>query len=153
MLTPLQPPTCLGAQDPQSLPMPLPVLPVRVTCGFPSPAEDFYGAGDVLDINQHVILNPVATFYAEADTGTSMIDFGIYPGDTLVIDRSITARSGDIVMVNWDGGFMVKQLRMRGGHYELHSGNAANAPIIVPPDIELDVWGVVTWSFRKQYTR
>lgn len=143
----------LGAHDLLALPMPLPLLPVRATCGFPSPAEDFYGAQDVLDINQRVVRNPVATFYVEADTGTSMVDFGIFPGDTLVVDRSITARPGDIVMVNWDGGFTVKQLRLRAGRYELHSGNPANAPIIVPEDMELDVWGVVTWSFRKQLRR
>ena len=107
----------------------------------------------MLDINQRVVRNPVATFYVEADTGTSMVDFGIFPGDTLVVDRSITARPGDIVMVNWEGGFTVKQLRLRAGRYELHAGNPANAPIIVPEDVELDVWGVVTWSFRKQFRR
>ncbi|NIK06848.1 DNA polymerase V [Xanthomonas arboricola] len=108
---------------------------------------------DVLDINQRVISNPVATFFVEADTGTSMVDFGIFPGDTLVVDRSLEAKHGDIIMVLWDGGFMIKQLRRRVGRFELHSGNPANAPILVPEDVGLDVWGVVTWSFRKQLRR
>ena len=73
----------------------------------------------LLDINQHVVRNPVATFYVEADTGTSVVEFGIFPGDTLVVDRSLTARHGDIVMVCWEGGFTVKQLRLRAGRYEL----------------------------------
>ena len=153
MLDTTLPPGYLGAAHLHATPLPLLLLPVRVTCGFPSPAEDFYGSQDVLDINQHVVRNPVATFYVEADTGTSMVEFGIFPGDTLVVDRSLTARHGDIVMVCWEGGFTVKQLRLRAGRYELHSGNPANAPIVVPEDVELDVWGVVTWSFRKQLRR
>ena len=153
MLDTTLPPGYLGAANLHPLPLHLPLLPVRVTCGFPSPAEDFYGSQDVLDINQRVVRNPVATFFVEADTGTSMVEFGIFPGDTLVVDRSLTARHGDIVMVNWEGGFTVKQLRLRAGRYELHSGNPANAPIVVPEDVELDVWGVVTWSFRKQWRR
>ena len=153
MLDTTLPPGYLGAAHLQSLPLHLPLLPVRATCGFPSPAEDFYGSQDVLDINQRVVRNPVATFYVEADTGTSMVEFGIFPGDTLVVDRSLTARHGDIVMVCWEGGFTVKQLRLRAGRYELHSGNPSYSPILVPEDVELDVWGVVTWSFRKQLRR
>ncbi|HEL4661129.1 TPA: translesion error-prone DNA polymerase V autoproteolytic subunit [Stenotrophomonas maltophilia] len=126
-----------------------PLLPVNVTCGFPSPAEDFYGAGDGLDLNQHCISNPVATFFAQADTGTSMVGFGIQPGDTLIVDRSRTPRSGDIVMVNWEGGFTVKKLVQRRGRFELHSSADDIPPIIVPPEIELDVWGVATWSFTR----
>jgi len=147
----LSPPGLLGAADLRAEPMPLPLLGFRVTCGFPSPAEDYMA--DVLDINQRVVSNPVATFFVEADTGTSMVDFGIFPGDTLVVDRSLEAKHGDIVMVNWEGGFMIKQLRRRGGRFELHSGNQANAPILVGEDVGLDVWGVVTWSFRKQLRR
>ncbi|WP_334180294.1 translesion error-prone DNA polymerase V autoproteolytic subunit [Pseudoxanthomonas sp.] len=155
MLNQPLPPHYLGAAPLHPPVLDLPLLPVRATCGFPSPAEDFYGSQDVLDINQRVVRNPVATFYVEADTGTSMVEFGIFPGDTLVVDRSIQAKHGDIVMVNWEGGFTVKQLRLRAGRYELHSGNSTYAPppILVPEDTELDVWGVVTWSFRRQFRR
>lgn len=145
------PPTLLGAADLHAEPMPLPHLGFRVTCGFPSPAEDYMG--EVLDINQRVISNPVATFFATAE-GDSMEGLGIEAGDTLVIDKSLEPKHLDIVMVNWDGGFMVKQLRRRGGRLELHSGDpATNPPILVGDDQELDVWGVVTWSFRKQLRR
>lgn len=48
---------------------------------------------------------------------------------------------------------MVKPLRRRGGRLELHSGKPVNSPIFVPDDVGLDVWGVVTWSFRKQLRR
>lgn len=109
--------------------------------------------GEPLDLNRRCVRNPVATFFVEADTGTSMVDFGIFPGDTLVVDRSLTPRTGDIVMVLWEGGYTIKQFRRRAGKFELHAGNGEIAPILVPEDVELDVWGVVTWSFRKQWRR
>lgn len=139
----------LACLDPAYLP--LPMLGYRASCGFPSPAEDHMD--EPLDLNQRCVRNPVATFFVEADTGTSMVEFGIFPGDTLVVDRSLTPRSGDILMVLWEGGYTIKQFRRRAGRFELHSGNPAVAPFVVPQDVELDVWGVVTWSFRKQLRR
>jgi len=141
----------LGPATASPTPFSRPVLGFRATCGFPSPAEDFIG--DELDLNERCVRNPVATYFVEADTGTSMIDYGIYPGDTLVVDRSIDARHGDIVMVLWEGGYMVKQISIRGRRVELMSGNPDNPPILVPPESDLLVWGVVTWSFRKQFRR
>ena len=41
-----------------------------------------------------------------------------------------------------EGGFTVKKLYMRGNRIVLAS-SAGFAPIIVPEDVELDVWGVV----------
>lgn len=139
----------LAASDPPARVLPL--LGYRVTCGFPSPAEDFMG--EDLDLNERCIRNPVATYFVEADTGTSMVDFGIHPGDTLVVDRSIDARHGDVVMVLWDGGYMVKKLSIRGRRVELISGNPDHPPILVPSESDFMIWGVVTWSFRKQFRR
>lgn len=82
-----------------------------------------------------------------------MIGLGIDQGDTLVIDRSLEPKHGDIVLVLWEGGFMVKRLAMSRNRLALHSGHPDHPPILVPPDIELDVWGVVTWSFKKQLRR
>ena len=147
------PPGTVGPADIEPKRLALPLLSVRATCGFPSPAEDFFGVEDLLDLNQRCIDNPVATFFMEADTGESMVGFGIYPGDTLVVDRSRNPQPGDIVIAIWEGGFVCKQLRKRAGRFELHSGHPDHAPIQVPPDVELEVWGVVTWSFRSQVRR
>lgn len=124
-----------------------PLLGQRATCGFPSPAEDHMA--EELDLHERCIRNPVATYFVEADTGTSMVGFGIHPGDTLIVDRSIHPRSGDIVMVLWDGGYMVKQLEIRSGKVRLLSGSEEHQPILVNSEEELLVWGVVTWSLHK----
>ena len=123
---------------------------MRVACGFPSPAEDFMG--EDLDLTKRCISNPAATFFAEAE-GESMVGFGIHPGDTLVLDRSITAKDGDIALVLWEGGLTVKKLRMRRNAIELVSGDSQYPPIRVTEDSDLQVWGVVTWSFRKHLRR
>ena len=144
MLTPTPYPSQPG------LALPLPLLGMRVSCGFPSPAEDHMG--EDLDLNQHCISNPLATFFATAE-GNSMVEFGIHHGDTLIVDRSITAKDGDTALVLWDGGFMVKKLRIRGQRVELRSGNPDHPPILVPPETELMVWGVITWSFHPHTRR
>lgn len=102
-----------------------------------------------LDLNVRCIRNPIATYFVEADTGDSMLEANIEPGSTLVVDRSIKPQPGDIVMALWDGGYTVKRLRFIDGHYELHSANPAYRPIVVPPDVELEIWGVVTWVFHR----
>ena len=71
-----------------------------------------------------------------------MVDYGIHDGDLLIVDRSINARPGHTVVALWDGGFVVKKLYIRGGRIVLAS-SAGYRPIIVPEDVELDVWGVV----------
>ena len=120
----------------------LPMLAQRAACGFPSPAEDFFRVDDRLDLNEKLIANPAATFLVQADCGGSMVDHGIQDGDLLIVDRSINARPGHTVVVLWEGGFTVKKLYVRGGRVVLAS-SAGYPPIIVPEDIELDVWGVV----------
>lgn len=134
--------------NPRPAPRPsLPFLSVRVTAGFPSPAEDFQM--DSLDLTARCVRNPVATFFAEVDQSTSMIDYGVFPGDTLIVDRSITAKSGHMVIAHWNGGLTVKKLEIRRGRVRLLSGNPENPPIIVPEEDQLEIWGVVTWSMRK----
>lgn len=120
----------------------LPMLAMTGACGFPSPAEDFFREDDRLDLNEKLIANPAATFLVQADCGGSMVDYGIQDGDLLIVDRSINARPGHTVVVLWEGGFTVKRLYMRGNRIVL-AASAGYAPIIVPEDIELDVWGVV----------
>jgi DNA polymerase V len=125
----------------------LPMLATRAACGFPSPAEDFFCEDDRLDLNEKLIPNPPATFLVQADCGGSMIDYGIHDGDLLIVDRSICARPGHTVVVLWEGGFTVKKLYVRGNRIVL-AASAGFAPIVVPEDVELDVWGVVRSSIH-----
>ena len=145
------PPGLLGPVNLPLSKLARPLLGNRVTCGFPSPAEDFMG--EDLDLNQRCIRRPSSTFFVEADTGQSMEGVGIYPGDTLIVDRSIDAKNGHVVIVLWEGGYMCKKLRIHSGRVALVSAHPDHPPIVVPPDMELEIWGVVTWSFHSHVRR
>ena len=125
----------------------LPMLAMQGACGFPSPAEDFFREDDRLDLNEKLIANPPATFLVQADCGGSMVDYGIQNGDLLIVDRSINPRPGHTVVALWEGGFIVKKLYVRGTQIVLAS-SAGFAPIVVPEDVELDIWGVVRSSIH-----
>lgn len=148
--SPLPSPTFLGRSASTPSALALPTLGFRACCGFPSPAEDFLG--EDLDLSDLCIRNPVATFFAQAE-GDSMKAFGIEAGDMLIIDKSVEAKHGDIVLVLWEGGLTVKQLRFRRHGLQLVSGDDEVAPIVVDEDCDLQVWGVITWSFKKQLCR
>ncbi|MBH1425613.1 translesion error-prone DNA polymerase V autoproteolytic subunit [Stenotrophomonas maltophilia] len=128
--------------------LPLPVLGSTAACGFPSPAEDFFREEDRLDLNAKLAPNPPATFLVQADCGGSMADFGIHDGDLLVVDRSISPRPGHTVVALWEGGFVCKKLYMRNNCMVLASGSGYPS-IVVPEDVELEIWGVVRWSITQ----
>lgn len=75
-----------------------------IKAGFPSPADDYMS--DSLDFNRDLIKHPEATFYGRVE-GDSMIDLGICEGDIAVIDRSIEAEHGDVVVSYINGEFKI----------------------------------------------
>jgi DNA polymerase V len=77
-----------------------------------------------------------------------MIDAGIFPGDVLVVDRSITAQHGDIVIAEFNGELTVKKLEMNPV-IRLVPMNNQHAPIDIPEGSELEIFGVVTTSIHS----
>ena len=117
-----------------------------ISAGFPSPAEDFTALSISLD--KHLIQNPAATFMAYAN-GNSMIRAGIYNGDILIIDRSLNARDGDIIIAILLGGFTVKQLSIVKDTFSLIPRNPQYSPVKISGDMDFEIWGVVTYSISK----
>lgn len=122
----------------------LPLFLTPAACGFPSPAQDY--VEQTIDLNQHCVSHPAATFYVRA-SGHSMIGEGINDGDMLIIDRAITARHGDIVLACLDGEFTVKILQT--DPMALLPANPSFSPIILQEGQELDIFGVVTFVLHK----
>ena len=115
-----------------------------VEAGFPSPAEE-----DLLDsvsIDKLLIKNPNSSFLLEV-SGDSMTQAGIMPKDFVVVDKSLTAREGDIVIARVDGDWTIKYLRKEDGKYILEAANPKYDPI--KPKQELTVAGVVVGIIRK----
>ena len=121
-------------------------LPIAegLKAGFPSPAEDYNH--ETLDFNRDLIRNPEATFYGKVE-GDSMIEAGINDGDIAVIDRSIEAQDGDIVVGYINDEFTIKYLDLRhrkDGYIELRPANKDFKPIRIDADDDFEVWGVPT---------
>ncbi|MEE2003239.1 translesion error-prone DNA polymerase V autoproteolytic subunit [Alkalimonas sp. MEB108] len=126
-------------------PVELPFFSCRVAAGFPSPAQDYVER--MLDLNELCIQHPNATFFVRVE-GDSMIDAGIHSNDVLVVDRSIDAVHGDIVVAEVSGEFTVKELCTKP-YLQLNPKNPAYQPIRLRSGDELNIFGVVTSVVRQ----
>lgn len=118
----------------------LPMSLERVAAGFPSPAQDYIE--DTLNLNELCVRHPDSTFYVRV-SGNSMRGIGIYPGDVLVVDRSLRAHHGDIVIAVVDGEFTVKELALQPKP-ALLARNPDYPPIRINAETEVEINGVVT---------
>jgi len=112
-----------------------------VAAGFPSPADDHIESK--LDLNDYLVKHPSATFFVRV-TGNSMINAGIHNNDILIVDRSIEARHGKIIIATIDGQMTVKRLYHRSGKTILMPENKDFKPIEIIDFTDAMIWGVVT---------
>ena len=124
---------------------PKPFLPT-IMAGFPSPAEDFTDLS--LSLDKTLIQNPSATFMAYAD-GESMILMGIHHGDIVIVDKSLTAVDGDVIVAVLNGEFLIKQLAYIKDKPALIPYNPDFPIIQITPEMDFEVWGVVIHSIRS----
>ena len=112
-----------------------------VAAGFPAPTEDYIEGK--IDLNRHLVKHPDSTFLVRV-VGESMRDAGIHPRDLLVVDRSLEAISGKVVIAVVDGELTVKRLRKHRNKLWLMPENPNFQPIEIGENMELHIWGVVT---------
>lgn len=132
-----------------SKPMLLPLYGQKIPAGFPSPADDYLERR--LSLDEHLVPNKDSTFLVRA-RGNSMVGAGIFDGDLMIVDKSLDAQIGDIVVAVVDGEFTVKYLAQRGGAIYLKPANARHNDIEFNDGQEMAIWGVVT-STVKQFRR
>lgn len=129
------------------LPVKLPLYSSKVSAGFPSPAEEHVEKR--LDPNDFLIDQEDATFFVTIQ-GYSMMDVGLLPGDKAVVDRSKTPNVGDIVLAVINGEFTIKTLaKNKAGTPRLLPANKDFKPIEITEEMQFEIWGVVTGSFRR----
>ena len=124
----------------------MPYISSGIKAGFPSPAADFDGSR--ISIDQIVVKNATATFYAKAN-GNSMIGAGIDDGDILVIDKSIEPQDGKIAVCFIDGEFTVKRIKVQENSLLLLPENKLFEPIEVTQENDFIIWGIVTYVLKK----
>lgn len=118
----------------------LPFYGSSVKAGFPSPAEDY--AESQLDLNEHLIAHPAATFFVRA-SGNSMINAGIHDKDLLIVDRSLEPVSGKIVIAAINGELTVKRFQKTSNGGVLVAENPDYPPILLSSSDHVHMWGVV----------
>lgn len=127
-------------------PLPITLFSGKVEAGFPSPCADY--AHGKINLNEHLFLNENASYLFRVQ-GDSMTNIGIYTGDTLIVDRSITPEHNHIVLAIVDEEFTIKRLFKRRKEIKLVAENPAFADIVFSEGQELRVWGVVTYNLHK----
>ena len=129
-----------------SVPLYLDVCTWKVPAGFPSPAADH--TQERVDLNKELIRNKDATYLFRVK-GDSMTGAGIYEGDTLVVDRSVTPKHNHIVLALLNNEFTVKRLYRRGGGVKLVAENNIYPVRLIKEEDDFVVWGVVTFNLHK----
>lgn len=130
--------------------IPLPYADQGIQAGFPSPAQDYIS--ETVDLNREIVKHPAATFYGRV-SGDSMIEEGIEQGDMLVIDRSLQPEEGDLVVCCVDGDFTLKRIHIEPGRVWLLPSNETYDPILVTPENQFSIWGVVTYTIKRNRRR
>jgi DNA polymerase V len=110
--------------------------------GFGAAADDYMERG--IDLNEQLILNKPATFFFRMN-GDAMIEDGIFSGDILIVDRSVKATSGKVIVAVLDGELLVRRLQKNFNSVELVAANKKMSNIQLSAfDDVANVWGVVT---------
>jgi len=123
----------------------VPLYVESVSAVFSPPAQE--AVEKSLNFNAFCVAHPEATFYVRAQ-GDSMIDVGIHSNDVLVVDRSLTARHGDIVIECIHGEMTVKTLELKP-NVLLRPKNKAYKAIPITEESGLEIFGVVTGAIRE----
>ena len=123
----------------------LPLAPVAVAAGYPSPAQDYYDGP--IDLTEMLIDDQAATFIVRA-AGHSMTGAGISAGDEILVDRSKEPHDGDVIVAVLDGELTIKRLRITPTGIVLQAENPEYPDIRVPELSDLVVWGVATYALH-----
>lgn len=116
--------------------------PVRA--GFATTGEDL--AEKRVSLDEEFQIDKPSTFLFNV-SGDSMVELGIFEGDTVIVKKCTEAKSGDIVLAFIDGGYTLKTLRKKNGECWLEPANP-NYPILKPKEA-LEIFGIVTGVVRK----
>lgn len=124
----------------------LPYFSNSVSAGFPSPADGLIEKS--LDLNEHIVKNPPATFFVRV-SGDSMINAGIFDEDILVVDRSLDAKTNDVIIAVLNSEFTVKRLKIEDKKVWLLPENTQYQSIEISNEMDFEIWGVVTNVIHK----
>lgn len=121
-------------------------VPTANATGFGAAADDYMERG--IDLNEQLIRNKPATFFFRMNS-EAMTGAGIYPGDTLIVDRSIRNANGRVIVAILNGELLVRRFQDAFNKKRLLAENKKFGDIELDPYGSFAVWGVVTYSIHS----
>ncbi|MFV8867604.1 S24 family peptidase [Serratia fonticola] len=121
---------------------------------FPSPAQDY--AHSRISFDELCGTNKASVYLVTANGGALMA--GIHPGATLVVDRSLTAVDGSVILAVVGGEFAVRRLRLVPVRCLEYLDGSGNVTMIdegddITDDVgAVEVFGVVTYALNDMRT-
>lgn len=111
--------------------------------GFGAAADDYAERG--IDLNEQLVKNKPATFFMRVN-GNAMIGAGIYNGDVVIVDRSLQARNGSVIIAVLNGEMLIRRLQVLENKKKFLVPETKKLGVIeITGEASFDVWGVVTY--------
>ncbi|MEP6605273.1 MAG: S24 family peptidase [Nitrosospira sp.] len=119
-----------------------------VRAGMPQQAADVQP--ELLRIDDYLIENPSQTILFPVK-GDSMIDLGILEGDMVIIERSNSPSTGQVVLAIVDNEFTLKVLAKdkRGYYLEARNHMRSKDYPSIRPEQKLEIYGLYVGLIRK----
>ena len=115
--------------------------------GFGAAADDYAERG--IDLNEQLIRNKPATFFFRMN-GDAMVNAGIHSGDILIVDRSLKAASGKVVVATLNGEMLIRRFEKTFNKIRLiPETNNLSAIDVDLSSCEFAIWGVVTYVIHS----
>jgi DNA polymerase V len=121
-------------------------VPTANATGFGAAADDYMERG--IDLNEQLIRNKPATFFFRMNSD-AMIDAGIHSGDVLIVDRSVKAVNGKIIVAVVNGELLVRRLQTHIKGVTLLAENKKYGNIQIDEFSNYTAWGTVTYSIHS----
>jgi len=122
-------------------------IPTANATGFGAAADDYMERG--IDLNEQLIRNKPATFFMRV-SGDAMTGAGIFNGDVVIVDRSVKAANGKVIIATLNGEMLIRRFEKNFNKIRL----VPETPKLSPIDVDLSgaefsVWGVVTYVIHS----
>jgi DNA polymerase V len=122
-------------------------IPTANATGFGAAADDYMERG--IDLNEQLVRNKPATFFMRV-SGDAMTGAGIFNGDVVIVDRSVRAVSGKVIIATLNGEMLIRRFEKTFNKIRLVPETDKLSPIDIDlSGAEFSIWGVVTYVIHS----
>ena len=97
-----------------------------------------------IDLNEQLVKNKPSTFFMRVNSD-AMLGAGIHNGDVVIVDRSLEAKNGKVIIALIDGEMLIRRLEINNNKKRLLPATKKLSAIEINESSSFSVWGVVTY--------